>query len=314
MEIKDFLLAINDDTKIIISDNFQLDLSKANIVPSLDYPGITFANFDTKSQKVKFIETCVLHIDLRHSTMLNIEKSPIILAKLYACFIRGVIKCAEFYNGEVKNIAGDRVMVLFPPDKCFENAVNAAILLHTFSSYILNRHFKDALIKCGIGIDFGKMLVAKVGTVKHGSANPEYKSLVWLGPPANIASKLADMANKSFSRPVINVAKNYPWRSNWDWTEKEIDEFFDGLQMTYSYPMIARFKEPFIRSFFKSVAYRSYPAILITKSVYTGFKQSCPNEESIVNKWWKPRMLYIAGYRGIIYESSVYFTFAEKLP
>lgn len=313
MGIKDFLLTINDDTKTIISNAFTLDLTRANVVPSLDDPGITFADFDTKSQKVKYIETCVLHIDLRHSTKLNIEQSPLVLAKLYSCFVRGVIKCAEFYSGEVKNIAGDRVMVLFPPDKCFENAVNAAILLHTFSSYILNRHFKDAQIKCGIGIDFGKMLVAKVGTVKHGASNPDYKSLVWLGPPANIASKLADMANKSFSRPVIRVAKNYPWQTDLDWTDHEIDDFFNGLQMTYSYPMIAQFKEPFIWSFFKSVAFNSYSAILITKIVYNGFKQSCPSDPSIINRWWSTRKVNIAGYSDYIFEGSIYFKFAEQL-
>jgi len=313
MGIKDILLLTNNETKTVMSNSFNVELIAARDIPSIDGAGLTYADFDNKQKKTKLIETCVLHIDLRHSTRLNFEQSPLILAKLYSCFARGVIKCVEFYRGEVKNIAGDRVMAIFPADDCYKNAVNAAILLHSFSSYILNRHFKDALIKCGIGIDYGKMLVVKVGTIKHGSSNPDYKSLVWLGPPANIASKLADMANKSFSRPVVNVAKWYPWRSDLDWTEKEIDEFFDGLTMTYSYEKVAQFKEPFIWSFFKSVAYKSYSAILMTKRVYNGFKQSCPNEQSIVNRWWKPRKINISGYHDIIYEGSVYFTFVEKL-
>jgi hypothetical protein len=313
MAIKEFLLEVNDETKAIISDNFKMELTSAFTSPSVDDQGITFEDFDNKNKKAKIIETCVLHIDLRQSTKLNIEQSPLDLAKLYSCFIRGSIKCAEFYNGEVKNIAGDRLMILFSPDKCFENAVNAAILLHTFSSYILNRNFKNAQIQCGIGIDFGKMLVMKTGTIKHGSANSEYKSLVWLGPPANIASKLADLANKSFSRPVINIGKSYPGISGLDWSKKEIDDFFSGLEMTYSSPIIAQFKEPFIFSFFKSVAYTNYLAILMTDKVYNGFKLACPSDQSITNKWWKPRRINIGGYNGLIYEGAVYFIFAEKL-
>ena len=120
MGIKDFLLTVNDEANAIISDSFKVELTNATVLPSIDDQGITFENFDTNSKKAKVIETCVLHIDLRHSTKLNIEQSPLVLSKLYSCFIRGVIKCAEFYNGEVKSIAGDRVMILFPTDKCYE--------------------------------------------------------------------------------------------------------------------------------------------------------------------------------------------------
>lgn len=313
MGIKETLLLVNDETKGIISNSFNVELINARSIPSVDDPGLTYADFDNKQKKTKLVETCVLHIDLRHSTRLNFDQSPLILAKLYSCFVRGIIKCVEFYGGEVKNIAGDRVMVVFAEDGCFKNAVNSAVLLHSFSSYILNRHFKNAFIKCGIGIDYGKMLVVKVGTVKHGASNSDYKSLIWLGPPANIASKLADMANKSFSRPVVSLAKWYPWSNDLDWTQREIDDFFNGLTMTYSYEKVAQFKEPFIWSFFKSVAYQNYSAILMTKRVYDGFRQTCPTEESIVNRWWKPRKINISGYSDIIYEGAVYFTFAKEL-
>ncbi|MDP3296909.1 MAG: hypothetical protein Q8N09_04850 [Thermodesulfovibrionia bacterium] len=51
----------------------------------------------------------------------------------------------------------------------------------------------------------------------------------------------------------------------------------------------------------------------MTDRVYNGFKQVCPNNRGIIEKWWKMRKINIAGYGGIIYEGSVYFTFAEKL-
>jgi hypothetical protein len=313
MGIRDILLTVNDETKTIISGSFDVELNQAFVLPSIDDQGLTFEDFDTKSKKAKFIETCALHIDLRHSTKLNIERSPLDLSKLYSCFIRGVIKCAEFYGGETKNIVGDRVLILFSPERCFENAVNSAILLNTFTGYILNRHFKNAFIKCGIGIDFGKMLVAKVGTIKQGKANPEYKSLVWLGRPANIASKLADIANHSYYRPVVRVGKYFPLTDVWHWSDKEIHDFFNSLEMTYSYPIIAQFKEPYIQSFFKSFISYSYSPILITDRVYNGFRQNCPTEPSIVNRWWKVRKVSISGYSGTVYEGDIHFTFAKSL-
>lgn len=313
MAFKDFISEVNEETKLILSNDFKLNIVDANVLPGVDDQGITYENFDNKTKGVKTISTCVLHIDLRQSTKLNLEESPAVLAKLYSCFIRGVIKCAEYYGGKVRNIAGDRVMVLFECSKCFENAVSAAILLHTFSSYILNKHFKNSSIACGIGIDYGKMLATKVGTIKQGTENPTSKSIVWLGYPANIASKLADIANKDFSRPIINIGKKYPWKAEWDWSEKEIDEFFDGLEMKYSYSIVAQFKEPYILSFFKGMKQTSYSAILMTKRVFDGFKKESPADDSIVKGFWKPRMISISGYNGLIYCGSVYFTFAEQL-
>ncbi len=51
-------------------------------------------------------------------------------------------------------------------------------------------------VACGIGIDYGKMLATKVGIIKRGSENTENKSLVWVGKPANTASKLTDAAEQ----------------------------------------------------------------------------------------------------------------------
>jgi hypothetical protein len=61
-------------------------------------------------------------------------------------------------------------------------------------------------ISCGIGIDYGRMLVTKTGVRRHGNEQQNYRSLVWLGRPANIASKLTDLANKTthYSRIVIS--------------------------------------------------------------------------------------------------------------
>lgn len=313
MGIREILIDINDETRVINSPDFTVEISKAVTLPSIDDASITFENFDFNSKKAKLIETCVLHIDIRQSTKLNMEHKPVTLARLYSSFIRGVIKCATQFNGKVRNIVGDRVMILFDKENCFNNVVNTAILLNTFSIYILNRHFKNNEIRCGIGIDYGKMLVTKTGTIKRGSQNSEYKSLVWLGPPANIASKLADIANKTFSRSVAQVGHYFPYTDKWHWSEQDIEEFFDNLEPTYSYPTIAQFKEPYIRSFFKNLTKDIYDTIIMTPRVYNGYKNASPNEESIINKWWKIKKASVEGYSGDVYHGSIHYTFGKTL-
>ena len=313
MRLHNILDELNNEIRLLTSPEFTFDVTQARQLPGPDDPSLTFENFDRKSKSVKLIETCVLYVDIRKSTSLSFQHKPKTLAKLYSSFVRGIIKCAEYYNGRIRNIIGDRVMILFDPQDCFKNAVNTAILINTFASYILNRHFKYNEVSCGIGIDYGQMLVTKIGTVKRGSERSDYRSLVWLGTPANIASKLTDIANKKIPRTIVNVGKYYPLTNNWSWSEKEIDEFFEGLEMTYSQPIIARFKESFVQSFFKSVAYRTYRPILMTERVYLGFKRTCPEEQSIREKWWTKKYLNIEGYTGIAYDGNVIFTYGRKL-
>jgi adenylate cyclase len=313
MGLQDFLVELNDEIRILTSTDFSLDVVEARLLPSVDDPSLTFENFDAKSKAVKVIETCVLYVDIRRSTQLSLQHYPKTLSKLYSSFVRGAIRCADFYGGGVRNIIGDRIMVLFDPNGCFKNAVNTAILINTFAKYILNRHFKQNEVTCGIGIDHGKMLVTKTGTIKKGSERSEYRSLVWLGTPANVASKLTDIANKSIPRSVINIGKHYPFTNQWTWHEKEIEEFFEGLEMTYSQPIIARFKEPFVQSFFRSITYQTYKPILLTEAVYRGFVRECPDDPSIREKWWQGRKISVEGYDGMVYEGDIIFRFGRDL-
>lgn len=315
MDLRELLLDVNEETKTVVSPTFQLLIGNAAVLPSVGDGDVTFENFDDRTKRVKIVETCVLFVDLRQSTQLSMVYDPVTLSKLYSCFVRGVIRCAEFYTGKVRNIAGDRVMILFDPKDCFKNAVNTAILINTFSSFVLKRHFKNAFAGCGIGIDYGKMLATKVGTIKRGTetVSDEAKSLVWLGMPANVASKLADIASKSFSRAKVAVGYQDPLTNQLYWKDKELDEFFAGLEMTYSFPTIARFKEWNVFSFFKTISSYSYSPILMTKKVLEGFKSACPLDPSIGGNWWRPKQVSVSGYNGVAYEGAVYFKFGEEL-
>jgi len=104
------------------------------------------------------------------------------------------------------------VMVLFNPSTAFTDAVDAATLMNSVCQDELNKHFKQDDVTCGIGIDYGRMMATKTGVRRHGYERANYRALVWLGRPANIASKLTDLANKTThrSRDIVREARVAP--------------------------------------------------------------------------------------------------------
>lgn len=207
MSLKDFFEDINDEVSAVNSAEFEVDVVETKYVPSFSDPNITYDNLDTKTKKCKRLESCVLYVDIRGSAKISAEKQPKTLAKLYSSFVRSMIACARYYGGHVRNIIGDRVMVVFDSDDCFKNSVNTAILMNTVCKYILNKHIKAVDFSAGIGIDHGKMLVTKAGAIRQGSEKEFYRSLVWLGSPANVASRLTDAANKKETYTVPGVSE-----------------------------------------------------------------------------------------------------------
>jgi len=136
-----------------------------------------------------FIETSVLFVNLRGSLDLTEERGSSTVAKIYKCFINEMVHAATYWNGKIRGFAGDKIMLLSDADGRQANrALDIAITMQTIVKHILSprleKMYKEE-ISCGFGIDFGKMLVAKVDT---------NNDLVWMGRPANVASKLADEA------------------------------------------------------------------------------------------------------------------------
>lgn len=311
MTIKDILDTLDDEVSTIHSSDFDIEITKTNYVPIDTDSSLTFENFDGKYKKVKTIETCVLYVDIRKSTKLNLQHYPQTMAKLYSSFIRAMIKAAENFNGKIRNIVGDRVMVVFDNSNCFTEAVNTAFLMNTISQQIINKRFKNNAFTCGIGIDFGKMMVAKCGTIKYGNKSSSYKSLVWLGKPANIASKLTDSANKLASYTTVNglnVGFHYKYTDKWIWLFKTPEELVENIEFSYISPNM-RYKDDNFKSFFATTNtkcnYDSTPPILITDSVYKGFKKNNPEEASIKNNWWKKQSRKMPDYSGSVYGGDI---------
>lgn len=316
MSLEDFFSEIDSQVEIVLSSDFKVQVVDTDYVPNFDDSGITYDDLDEKIKKCKRLESCVLYIDMRDSTKISAEKRPATLAKIYSSFVKSMIASARYYGGHVRNIIGDRVMVVFDKEDCFKKAIDTAILMNSVSKHILNKRVRDIDFKCGIGIDHGKMLIAKAGAIRRGAETEFYRSLVWLGKPANVASKLTDIANKSSVSyvPGIRQGNYYKSLDKWFWLPKSYNEFIDDLEVTHSRNL--RHKDKNFCSFYKAILgseTTSASPILMTQSVYEGLKKSHPNDQCIQEGWWRKQPVTVKGYDGTIFGGDVIFTAVEDI-
>lgn len=178
---------------------------ETSVVPTVADSELTFPRHDDR--KGKSLETCVLFVDIRDSVQKNNDHRAPTLAKMYSAFVYGVLRIAKEYNGHVRNIIGDRVMVVFDKDNCCNNAVRCAGSILYFCKNKMGKTLPGDSFRCGIGIHYGTMNVIKVGLEIHSDENNDYKNLVWIGEPANLASRLTDMAGKK-NIPSIAISKD----------------------------------------------------------------------------------------------------------
>jgi len=183
--------------------------------------------------------------------------------------------------------------------------------MNSVSKYILDKKFTHDPVRCGIGIDYGTILVAKVGIVKHGSANTSHRDLVWLGRPANVASKLADLGNKEVSttRDVVREAHTIPYLPDWRWVQVETRDFLNNLDDLF-YNQLLRHKNPLYKAFYVTSAIMSvrHKPILMTQSVWDGFRKANPNRDSVKNSYWVATNVKVPGYSDKVWGGDVHFT------
>lgn len=304
---------LSDEVGTILAKDFTVTATKTNTVPHSSDGAITFPNLDAKTQACKLIDTCVLYIDIRRSTELSISHKAETVAKLYSAFVRAMTKCARHYGGHVRGIIGDRVMVIFDCDDCFANAVNCAILMNSAAKYVINKHFTRNEVQCGIGIDTGKMLVTKTGFRRRGVEQHNYKNLVWLGRPANVASKLTDIANKSgegITVDKVRVAYQGILSTDWYWQDEWTNDFAKNVSssilggLSHSNP---RYRSHYMTTEYLTTREATKP-ILMTAPVYNGFKAARPDDKSVKGGWFKKVAVEVPGYTGDVYGGDVHFT------
>lgn len=326
--------AIND----IINTNFSFDTCCIN-VPHYDDPDLTFESGEIKRGKI--IKTCVLFVDIRNSVALNRAYSVEDMGKLYTSFVKSALWCADYHQGLVRNIIGDRVMIVFPPKDCFTNAVECAISINTISSKIINKYCDD--FKCGIGIDYGEMYVHKTGIIKQGKEASSYKNLIWIGRPANIASRLTDVANKELSETVFQVTRklknprayrhktqgytylpfsllgpservhNEPlYLDKEETVEMSIEEFANSIWQSESTGEISTLNGKMVH-FEKKINKSFQKPILMTQSVYNGFVNETPNHSTILKKYWQEVKADIRDYEGKVWGDDIFWSTVENI-
>ncbi len=350
MALKEILTEINADVKDIVSLGFELTKTQGDYVPNAEDPGLTFES--GKVKKAKLIETCILYADIRNSTELSKKYSKEIMARLYTAFVGSVSYIAHHHGGIIRNIIGDRVMVVFPSNNCFIAAVDTAISINTISAKIIDKHFKGFDFKVGIGIDFGEMKVIKAGISKQGKERSSHKNLVWIGNAANIASKLTDVANKEIIKNVYRVTK-HPINPN-AWRRKNItnpvNNYYGYGKLDYLDYAYGEFeKVPGVELYLKTTetvdltmeefANSIYPngdgsfsissgkmvkfekvilktitkPILMSQRVWEEFKKADPKRNSIVNKSWTLQDIAVKEYRGQIFGGSVIWNVIDEI-
>jgi adenylate cyclase len=318
MAIEDLRNEIADEVAAILASDFQIDVSQTDTVPHSSDPAITFPNLDTRRQGSKLIDTCVLYIDIRRSTELNLAHRPTTVAKLYSAFVRAMTRCARYHGGHVRGIIGDRVMVIFDRKDSFRNAVECAVSMNSTSQHVIDAYFKRGEVECGIGIDAGRMLATKTGVRRRGAEQQSYRNLVWLGRPANVASKLTDLANKAEERVTVPTVSAGFRRTllgagvpaSWRWEEITPWDFVRKLCFDSSTGHIRHSDLLFEAMSVQEKSYVTKPktaAILMTDAVWNGYKSAQPNSSIVTESMFKAVTLAVPGYSGAVFGGDVHY-------
>lgn len=310
---------IEQDIKDVIDTEFFY--TTAMYVPSTNDATLSFERGAEKKGKMLF--SCVLYVDIRNSVALTKKHQSITMGKIYTAFTKAVIKAARYHNGHTRNIIGDRVMIVFPAEKCCKNAVECAITINHIAFNILVPKFSGVDFKCGIGIDCGNLKIIKVGIQRNGNEGPENKGLVWTGRPANIASRLTDMAHKrvvetyfdvesmrvnpnpnaittsdlrpSTLRPTSILDMYYSLPDKREMTDSQ---FVDAISTNDKGEITINGDK--LISFTKRTNPINYPPILITESVFDGLEDDGVNNKQFLS-YWKEQKGKIKDVRGMVY-------------
>lgn len=185
------------------------------------------------NNKTHSIMATILFIDIRKSTYLTEVSQAKSMVKIYRAFMRMAVDSVRKNNGVTRQFLGDRIMGVFLDSKNedgtialgVDKAINCARTLQTIIDFSLNKHLKNNVnnktIECGIGIDYGKVLVTKVGMygVESDETKENETDCVWVGKITNYASKYSDIAKGGEIFISDNVYKNISleFKENVEW-------------------------------------------------------------------------------------------------
>lgn len=151
------------------------------VVPTTDR--ITFSNSGI------YLDAAILYADIRGSTKMVDSIDDELAAEYYKSFLHCAAKIIKSEGGDVVAYDGDRVMAVFLNEDRVDRAIRVAFKISFIVDRVINPTFfaiykqDHRPLKHTVGIDAGKVLVAKTGV-------RDDNDLVWIGPAANYAAKL----------------------------------------------------------------------------------------------------------------------------
>lgn len=179
------------------------EITRGIILPDPDTLGLTDG---------RRLSVAILYADLRgFSTMVVTSPKRSALVILQA-FVSEMTRITSTYHGDVVDCAGDRILAAFPQrlldrtTRTIHNAVTCALWMQTVMARVIvpelsSRGYPG--LSCGIGVDYGPVVVARVGIRNR-------NRLVFLGPPAVIAAKLEEAAEPGETLMSQTVYRNRP--------------------------------------------------------------------------------------------------------
>lgn len=164
----------------------KFEIEDTTIIPDAENSKLTFGN------KGLIGEYAFLFTDIRKSSAIIDTYGHEKAAKIYQSFHEINVKVVIANNGSIRSFDGDSIMGVFTGNFKNNDAIKAAMQIQFGVRNILNPTL-ETNIKCGIGIDYGKILITKVGK----GVNANNNDLVWIGKATGYASHLCNQADDS---------------------------------------------------------------------------------------------------------------------
>lgn len=143
------------------------------------------------------LDGTVLYADLADSTGLVTGYKDWFAAEIYKAYLTVACDIIRNNGGVITAFDGDRVMAVFIGEMKNSSAAKTALQINWAVRNLINQKIKVSYpdtsyeVKQAVGIDTGKLMVAKAGI--HG-----FNDLVWVGKAANIAAKLCALREGNY--------------------------------------------------------------------------------------------------------------------
>lgn len=154
-----------------------------------------------------YVNCSAIFVDICGSSDLTSDHTRPVLAKIYRCFISELV---ALFNGESRcreiSINGDCVWSVFETpyksdiDAMIDMAAKASSLINIINNKLQKKGYQT--IEVGIGIDYGRALMAKAG-YKGSTIN----DVIWMGDVVNNACHLCGYGNQTFSDCRVMISE-----------------------------------------------------------------------------------------------------------